>query len=445
MNIQQILAASEIKNDYLVKEFSDSLTFVTMFSNLISYCAFSVNYAFTDHKELNPTAIAIVCAEGNFVYFDGDLWEKLNTKQRAFLIVHEIMHIFLAHPLRRIESGYFKPIWDHAADYYVNAYGAGYYKNKDGEIRRESRAMQYLEIIPEITVDHLEHPIKLLLDEKYTGWTTDEIYRDLMEEFKDEIEEMQTAMGDPEDGLSSVGGKSTLDGHTSADGSDDGIGEQIQKNQITLLSAVESAKADKNIGQHDLGLIRVIDALVAPVIDWKDHMKDVVKSCVPLRSTYNRISRRRSGGIVFPTYDGEHLDVVWGIDSSGSMTEEDIIKAYSEMVGILEELDTFTIKVVTCDTKAHLIAEYDQDSYQSPADLDLRVVGGGGTILNPIVEYADALVEDGDNVDLLVVVSDGFIFEGDLTVEGETEYDRVFVTTRADQFKKGWTNIRLTI
>lgn len=447
MDLQQWLEQFRVDDEKLAGEFSEAMTFVTMFSGLISYCAFKVNYGFTNCPAENPTAVAIVCPRGNYVYFDVTLWSKLTVKQRAFLIVHEIMHIFLAHGHRGYEMNYVKEVWDYAVDYFVNGYAYGYYLCKSsGTVRREQRAEQYLEVIPDSVC-------KPLLDERFTGMSSDDIYHQLMEEGlaeKLKAKEPQKGQGNgagnggDQNGEPSGRTDGCLDPHHQTDTIDPETQKQMQENEITLMAGVEAAKNGKNIGQGDLGLIKYISSLVAPVVSWEEHLRSTMKSRVPIRTSYNRISRRRSGGVVFPTYMGDHLDVVFGFDSSGSMGHDDIVRAYSEAVGVLEELDSFTIKIVSCDTKAHVVGEYDNDNYVTPEDMELKVVGGGGTYMSPIADYCAELVESGENVDLLVIVSDGEIFDHDLSGHtGETSYEKVFITTRRNATIDGWVNIHL--
>jgi predicted metal-dependent peptidase len=74
---------------------------------------------------------------------------------------------------------------------------------------------------------------------------------------------------------------------------------------------------------------------------------------------------------------GSQIDVCVAIDTSGSITPNDLRIFLSEVQGIMEAYDEYKIRVITWDTAVHNPAEYTSENMESITTYEPG--GGGGT------------------------------------------------------------------
>lgn len=180
---------------------------------------------------------------------------------------------------------------------------------------------------------------------------------------------------------------------------------------------------EKGRGFIPAGLIEEIRALSEPPIPWdvelakwfEDHFLPLEK-----KRTYARPSRRQSStpDIPRPSYvttDIPEYSRTYGviIDTSGSMSPEEIGIALGAVVSYSVEKEVPLVRVVFCDATA-----YDA-GWLRPDDMagTFEVKGRGGTVLQPAVdllETAKDFPKDGP----ILIITDGMI-ESSLTVHHE--------------------------
>ncbi len=179
----------------------------------------------------------------------------------------------------------------------------------------------------------------------------------------------------------------------------------------------------KGRGYIPAGLIEEIKALSEPPIPWdvelakwfEDHFRPIDK-----KRTYARPSRRQSStpDIPRPSYITTEIPEhsrTYGviIDTSGSMSPEEIGVALGAAVSYSVEKEVPLVRVVFCDA-----SPYDA-GWLRPEDMagTVEVKGRGGTVLQPAVdllENAKDFPKDGP----ILIITDGMI-ERDLTVHHE--------------------------
>lgn len=391
-----------------LKNFSDARANVVLGSAIFAFTMMRCEYIFTHDI---PTAGACVHDERNIIYFNPDFMDKVlkNSKQRAFVLVHELDHIFFMHQRRAIDMAYNHQVWNEATDFCINLRGAGVYKDEHGVRRVEERYSKYFEM-PEIG----------LYDEKYLGMSSDEIYQHLMK--------------NPEDSPSGGGKQNHGNGGTDLDVllGNGGSVQQQAKNVQTMHSAVVFAEQSNQIGKNEGDLARAVRDMAKPTISWQDKFVAAVQSSVKVRPTYNHLSRRSSvdGGVVFPTYTGMKVNVVFGVDSSGSMGEDDYRKVLGELKGLLEQFESWTVHLVCCDMKLYEIGVYSSEDHQTFEDIDFEMKGLGGTDMAPIARHADYLMALGEDIDACIVLTDGYIDVGELDNAFPREIKNLVITTR---------------
>lgn len=146
------------------------------------------------------------------------------------------------------------------------------------------------------------------------------------------------------------------------------------------------------------------EAFATPKVDWRRELAaavalGAVSSSYGAKPTYRKLSRRYScGPVVRPGRETRKPRVAVAIDTSGSMSGDDLSAALAEVQAILERTSR-TLLVACVD------AEVQQVSQVSSAK-KLQLHGRGGTDMCKALQWADDLHRKGQ-LDLLVLLTDG--------------------------------------
>src|SRR3990167_1320156 len=159
---------------------------------------------------------------------------------------------------------------------------------------------------------------------------------------------------------------------------------------------------EKHIGTAPGYAERWADERLHPKVDWRTLLAAKIRGAVMSASgmvdyTYSRPSRRQScfPNVIIPRLKGPVTDISIGIDTSGSMSQKDLVTALSEVRGILDTVQT-KVRVVAGDTRA-----YTHQSVYRPEEIEL--IGGGGTDMGAVlVEMAK------DTPSIAIVLNDGY-------------------------------------
>jgi predicted metal-dependent peptidase len=174
--------------------------------------------------------------------------------------------------------------------------------------------------------------------------------------------------------------------------------------RITAEAVRAHARARGNVPG---GLLRWAEAILEPVVDWREVLAGSVRQAVAHASgavdyTYQRPSRRSGAQprVVLPSLRRPVPNVAIVVDTSGSMSEDYLGAAVSEVAGVLDGVGVRRrqLTVLACDAAVAATSRV-----ASANDLDLA--GGGGTDMR--VGIAAAL-ELADRPDIVVVLTDGY-------------------------------------
>ena len=292
-----------------------------------------------------PTA----ATDGRKFYYNSEFVNNLPLKQLEFLVGHEVLHAVYDHMGRRGNRD--PKLWNIADDYCVN-----------------------WDLVEQRVGDKI--PIALY-DSKYKGMSAEEVYDDLYENAdKINIDDLM---------------KRLLDEHLDGEG-DEGEGEDGDKpgNGRPKLSeeekkairdevkeAVLAAANAAGAGNIPGGVKRMIKDLTEPVMNWRELLQQQIESTVKSDFTWARPSRRgwHMDAVMPGMKPGEQIDVVIGIDASGSITDNDLKIFLSEIKGIMESYDEYRIHVLGWDTEVHNSEVYTSDNI---ANIEEFTPGGGG-------------------------------------------------------------------
>lgn len=309
--------------------------------------------------EVFPPGNETAATDGKTIYIDEDFFESLPLAEAVFVLCHEIGHAMWAHLDRakrfKDSSGPdgspFNPmVWNVAGDYVINA------MLKDANVGRM--------------------PSTALYDAKYADWLVDDVYRDLMSNSSKKEQAEQGGNGQ---------GQELLDQHIHAEREDSDV--QWKR---AVSSAANAAKA---VGNLPSSLERFVEELINPQVPWTDKLrKSLTRAAGREATTWTKPHRRRlvTQGVIMPSYTGFNAgELVVAIDTSGSVSQQELQVFLSELDSILTDVRPRRLFVMGADADVGEVAElYDGDSIAAAAP---AIKGGGGTRFEPAFKKVQEL------------------------------------------------------
>ncbi|RLE64872.1 MAG: hypothetical protein DRJ47_06770 [Thermoprotei archaeon] len=163
-----------------------------------------------------------------------------------------------------------------------------------------------------------------------------------------------------------------------------------------ISRALNSAKVAGNV---PAGLERLVK-ISRGEVNWRSVLRDIVSSgCKKIVETPFRLSRKHPE---LPGIKKFGVSNVWVlVDTSGSIGDEELAKFVGEMLEMCRSMRA-SLKVVFWDAQPYGIQEV-----RSISDFkNIKVMGGGGTMIGPTLDLVLKNMKYGDPV---VILSDGYI------------------------------------
>jgi predicted metal-dependent peptidase len=154
------------------------------------------------------------------------------------------------------------------------------------------------------------------------------------------------------------------------------------------------------------GWRRWADSVLEPTVDWRQVLAGSVRQAIGWAAgavdyTYARPSRRAASQtrVVLPSLRRPMPNVAIVVDTSGSMSGDDLAEAVSEVAGVLRGIGIRgnRVTVIACDAAVGVTQRVARAE-------ELELVGGGGTDMRVGIETALAQPH---RPDVIVVLTDG--------------------------------------
>ena len=246
---------------------------------------------------------------------------------------------------------------------------------------------------------------KAIFEHQYHGMDTGEVYR-----------AMKKSAQQQQPGHKGAGGGKAepMDEHRPASGDqqDGEVGEALSEAQAKeVQEAVDTAVRQAAIvaGKLGAGMHRSIRDLMDVKVDWRDVLKDFLRSYAAGNdlSTWRRPSRR---GMAMDTtlpsrYSESAQRITIGIDTSGSIGTEQLRRALTEVMSACEVVKPETVDVIYWDAEVAGHEIYEADAVTTLAELT-KPKGGGGTDPTCMQRYMQA---HGIKPDCIVQFTDGHV------------------------------------
>lgn len=336
------------------------------------------------------------CTNGMDVRYGREFVGRLNDKQLAFLILHENMHKAYRH-LVVWEKLYKRNavLANIACDYVINLQIRDYDPN------------QY---DTEMPTDAEGKPMGCI-DEKYRGMDSQEVFLKLIEEKGEDYGKPKVyVIGEQGDGNGPDDGEGegipTLDEHDW-----EGAGQATEEEKNEAGKEIEQALRQGSIlvGKMGGNVSRGISEMLTPKIDWKEALRDFVKSMTQGKdqSSWRRLHKRYlAADLIMPSSYSEKVGgIAIAIDTSGSIGTEELSQFLSEVKSICEEVSPEQIDLLYWDTHVASRETYTENELSGLTE-STKPAGGGGTEPACVPKF---MKKHNINPECLLMLSDGYI------------------------------------
>ena len=304
-----------------------------------------------------------LATDGRRFYYNNDFVNKLTPKQAEFGFAHEVLHNVFDHMGRRNDR---HPMLSNiAADYAAN------------------------QILKDERIGEVPDWIKIFQDNKYRGWSYEEIYDELYEKAeKIKIEDLGELLDEHLDGEGDGEGDSEeIDGSGKSKGRPKLSAEERKQIRDEIKEAVVAAAQAAGAGKVPAGIARMIKDFTEPKMDWRQMLRMNIQSILKSNFSFNRPNRKSQhcGAVLPGMMNEETIDVSVGIDMSGSITDAMGKDMISEVKGIMDEYRDFKLKLWCFDTSVYNYAEFTGDNADEIMEYECK--GGGGTDFDANFEF----------------------------------------------------------
>ena len=283
--------------------------------------------------------------DGKSLIYNPKWFAKLSEPQQEGFLAHEIMHIVYMHMVRR-EQRHAKK-WNVAADYVIN-----------------------WNLIKEC---YMTLPDGALIEEKYKDMTTEHVYN---------------LLPDPEDEEGgTISWDDIADDEGGCGGVMDGTGDPAVAEQKWTIDINQAYEAAKMAGKTPGGLTKIIDEILKPRVNWKTILIKFLTNTAKNDYSWMKPNRRFiAKDMYLPSLYSERLEsIVVAVDTSGSISDEELQIFASETSAILASMDPENIHFLQCDTEINQHDTYTRENLP----LKIEFKGRGGTAFAPVWEYIE--------------------------------------------------------
>lgn len=396
--------------------------------------------------------------DGNRVAFNPDFMADIDDGELEFVLMHEVLHAALAHPFRH-QSDYEQQEFDYACDIIVNSnilYSFGMDKRKI-TLKKYGESMHLLPNGEEGYKYTVEEAYKMLLAASSTA-DKQKGKKDKRKSQSQMPGKEQGGDGEADEGEGSGGkgdagngngdappsledliaslkkrndkirenleknrteessddgnenGSESFDDHSFWEGDDD-MGSQRDAWMNRMVEATDiiasMPSGRKSRGTVPAGVERIIDELKNPILDWRTILNDFVQEDICDYSFSPPDKRMEDSPFFLPDFnekDESAKNLLFMIDTSASMSKEEITDCYSEIYGAIQQFNgKLTGKLGFFDAiVVEPVPFEDEDEFKI-----IRPKGGGGTSFHIIFDYVKKKMMDEPPVSI-IILTDGY-------------------------------------
>lgn len=336
--------------------------------------------AYLSPIEDNTLIIPTMRVDGIHLYYDKDFVERCSDKELQTVICHEILHCALGHVWRRgdrdeivlLPDGTPVLKWNVVTDAVVN------FHLKQQGFELPDKAIQMPEAA-NLSAEELYLKIKVkeitavrLLDD-HSKWGKGGVEEDKEKEEKDIVAKLAAR---------------------------EKAAKQLEEKWKQLTA--QARQIEKSQGKGMGSLEEMIDELIEPKLSWRELLRNVVVASV--KNDYRLIPPNKKHlwrGMYLPSTYGEEVEIGYAIDTSGSMSTDEVREGLSELKGVCDSFSSYKIHLFQCDDGIQRYKELTPYNFDFPSEIR----GRGGTSFVPVFEDID---KRGLRPSIVVYFTDGW-------------------------------------
>ena len=288
-----------------------------------------------ERNDLDPPTMA---TDGQNLYYHPAFVAEVSQEELSGVIAHEVGHVMLRHPERIFNRELER--WNAACDFGVN----------------------------DLVMKEFRLPSGVLYCSAFADRTVDWIYDHLPQTEGTEY-------------------PLTLDSHREWSEWGKGSGTDGRTGQVWQERIAQAANLARMRGKLPGYLETLVDGILRPRLDWKTILRDMITSAAS--SDYRLVPPNRKHlwrELYLPSLTGEEISIGVAVDSSGSVSDEEITRFLSEIKGICDSYENYTIYLFVADT--HIRQRFELHPFDP---LPRLITGRGGTSFVEVIEEAAKL------------------------------------------------------
>lgn len=301
---------------------------------------------------------------GATIAFNPWFFYALDKEGRITLLAHELWHSGYDHFTRRGDRC--PDYWNIAGDYVIN-----------NDLQNNNYSFdRLLQLCPKACLDH-----------QYDNMSTEEIYNLLNPTGQMMMPQPVPMPGQPcSSGSPSAGQGTPLDPAQGGMGADVRVGSGTPSKDVMIGNLVRAKQASiiaKEAGVIPGEIEQVIENFLNPVLPWETLLHRFFNEMDQSDYSWKRPNRRYESDYLPCMYSDNGLDhLVYYLDVSGSITDSQALRFFSEVHHIHQDLTPKKLTMITFDTKIRDVYELTEDD---PFD-KFQIHGRGGTSLVEVQE-----------------------------------------------------------
>lgn len=191
----------------------------------------------------------------------------------------------------------------------------------------------------------------------------------------------------------------------------DGVSDEFAKLEDNRFNGIirNGLAQQREAGKLPGAIKEIIDELLNPKVPWYTLLSQYIQKTVISDWIWTRPNKRMIGmDMNLPSTIKENLEVVVAVDTSGSISSEELRDFTSEVHSIISSVSEVKMTLIDCDyvVQQHIVIESGQSIDGSALPWEGRPwKGRGGTSFIPVFTWVE---ENGLQPDLLIYFTDGY-------------------------------------
>jgi predicted metal-dependent peptidase len=370
--IEQIKASMETLQKADQALYKTKLGFMSTSSVFLSTVLFNLKFHWV-------SSIEAIAVQDTDLFINPEWFVNLKPQERVSVLAKEAMHVALQHAARRSDRDINK--WCKATTFAVS------------HLLKEGKMTVGFDHIPECP-------------DEFKGLSANEIYELLPDEDNDDDGDGD---GGSATGLGSVASDGTLQDQQKQVGAE----QQQEQEDITQKAAVASKMSGKDVA-NDIPeeVRRMIEERTNPKLPWYVILQNYMSDYDRDDYSYARPNRRYLPDYYLPSMYSEHMGGIGAyIDTSGSISDEDLKVFISEVEGIKEMLNPESVRIVQWGSEI----VYDKEFHKEES-LDVEYVGGGGTVIGNVIDHIKK-----HKPEVAIIFTDGYFWDDEYPKVDDTD------------------------